>query len=201
MVEFGLKLEDNKVSEWSDHYIDYEALKKILKKAKAAVKKYEELCDKDPTEAKRITQRYRIEQKEERNNKTMRTSASAGSLTGMGTTTSSPSFSSPPSPMSATGLGETNSSSVIVKDSAISLPTLHSGREDDPNLDDNNNTAVQQQQTTQGITATERTALLENHVGEIESTVRHGNRGQQQQQYQNSRRTIRENVVNLRSTY
>ena len=34
MVEFGLKLEDNKVSEWSDHYLDYEGLKKILKKAK-----------------------------------------------------------------------------------------------------------------------------------------------------------------------
>lgn len=42
MVEFGLKLEDNKVSEWSQHYLDYEKLKAILKKAKAAREKYEE---------------------------------------------------------------------------------------------------------------------------------------------------------------
>lgn len=59
MVEFGLKLEDNKVSDWSDNYIDYEALKKILKKAKKAQKKYEETCEENPVEAKATTKAYR----------------------------------------------------------------------------------------------------------------------------------------------
>mmetsp|Transcript_16374 Transcript_16374/g.29704 ORF Transcript_16374/g.29704 Transcript_16374/m.29704 type:complete len:872 (-) Transcript_16374:91-2706(-) len=36
MVEFGLKLEDNKVDEWSSQYIDYEKLKAVLKRAKAS---------------------------------------------------------------------------------------------------------------------------------------------------------------------
>ncbi|KAL3767430.1 hypothetical protein ACHAW5_004823 [Stephanodiscus triporus] len=36
MVEFGLKLEDNKVDEWSSQYIDYEKLKAELKYAKAS---------------------------------------------------------------------------------------------------------------------------------------------------------------------
>lgn len=43
MVEFGLKLEDNKVAEWSNKYIDYEKLKSILKRAKAAAEHREEL--------------------------------------------------------------------------------------------------------------------------------------------------------------
>jgi len=34
MVEFGLKLQDNKVREWSDKYIDYEKLKRLLQIAK-----------------------------------------------------------------------------------------------------------------------------------------------------------------------
>ena len=59
MVEFGLKLEDNKVSEWSDNYLDYEGLKKILKKAKKAQKKYEETCSENPQEAKQVTDAYR----------------------------------------------------------------------------------------------------------------------------------------------
>lgn len=59
MVEFGLKLEDNKVSEWGDHYLDYEALKRILKKAKKAQKKYEETCSENPKEAKEVTEAYR----------------------------------------------------------------------------------------------------------------------------------------------
>ena len=41
MVEFGLKLSDNKVSKWGDKYLDYERLKLLLKKAKAAMK----VCD------------------------------------------------------------------------------------------------------------------------------------------------------------
>ena len=32
MVEFGLKLEDNKVKKWSDKYIDYEYLKELLQR-------------------------------------------------------------------------------------------------------------------------------------------------------------------------
>lgn len=35
MVEFGLKLEDNKVGKWANEYIDYEKLKAVLKRAKA----------------------------------------------------------------------------------------------------------------------------------------------------------------------
>ena len=59
MVEFGLKLEDNKVSEWSDKYIDYEDLKKILKKASAAVKKLDELVKRHPELAEEIMLAYR----------------------------------------------------------------------------------------------------------------------------------------------
>jgi hypothetical protein len=51
MVEFGLKLEDNKVSEWSDKYLDYEKLKAILKKAKAAKTSYDEQAKKRPEDA------------------------------------------------------------------------------------------------------------------------------------------------------
>jgi SPX domain protein involved in polyphosphate accumulation len=43
MVDFQIKLQDNKVSEWSDHYMHYAALKKILKKAKSAQEKYQVL--------------------------------------------------------------------------------------------------------------------------------------------------------------
>ena len=39
MVEFGLKLEDNKVADWADKYIDYDKLKEILRLAKNAMKK------------------------------------------------------------------------------------------------------------------------------------------------------------------
>ncbi|KAL3926512.1 MAG: hypothetical protein SGBAC_013451, partial [Bacillariaceae sp.] len=46
MVEFGLKLEDNKVAEWSQHYLDYEKLKAILKKAKTAKQNYEDYLKK-----------------------------------------------------------------------------------------------------------------------------------------------------------
>jgi hypothetical protein len=59
MVEFGLKLEDNKVSEWSEHYLDYVKLKAILKKAKGTLKKYEEQAKKRPEAAYIITEAYR----------------------------------------------------------------------------------------------------------------------------------------------
>lgn len=54
MVEFGLKLQDNQVAEWKDHYIDYDALKKILKKAKQAIQRYGEQAKKKPELAKEI---------------------------------------------------------------------------------------------------------------------------------------------------
>ena len=59
MVEFGLKLEDNKVSEWSDKYIDYESLKKILKKASEAIKKKDDLCNRKPQLAEEIVAAYK----------------------------------------------------------------------------------------------------------------------------------------------
>jgi SPX domain/EXS family len=59
MVEFGLKLEDNKVSEWSDYYLNYEDLKAMLKKAKVATKKYEDQAKKRPQDAPRILEAHR----------------------------------------------------------------------------------------------------------------------------------------------
>lgn len=46
MVEFGLKLEDNKVAAWSDHYLRYELLKECLSKAKKAQSKLDLLKEK-----------------------------------------------------------------------------------------------------------------------------------------------------------
>lgn len=184
MVEFGLKLEDNKVSEWSEHYIDYESLKKILKKAKAAEKKYRELSEKSPTEAKAITQRFRIEQKEEnRNVSSLTTSASAGSLTGLMANTPD-NISSPASPQSPAGDG----SGDAIKSSSISLPTLHSDRQ----------VLVEGYPRDESEVATERTALLEKHVGEIESAIQgkdpfspDGNK------YSSTRETLQRTLSNL----
>lgn len=58
MVEFGLKLEDNKVSEWTDKYINYEKLKSLLKKAELSKLRYEELCKRHPEIAARIKQAF-----------------------------------------------------------------------------------------------------------------------------------------------
>jgi hypothetical protein len=58
MVEFGLKLEDNKVSDWAEHYINYEKLKTTLTKLKAAIKKKEELFKRKPDLAKDIELAY-----------------------------------------------------------------------------------------------------------------------------------------------
>ena len=68
MVEFGLKLEDNKVSEWGHRYLDYEALKKILKKAKKAQKKYDDVCDENKAEAEVVTKAYRSGAYDDREN-------------------------------------------------------------------------------------------------------------------------------------
>ena len=54
MVEFGLKLEDNKNAEWSEKYIDYERLKKLLKNAKKAADAREELAKRHPSRANEI---------------------------------------------------------------------------------------------------------------------------------------------------
>lgn len=59
MVEFGLKLQDNKVSDWSDKYLDYEKLKAILTKCSVSVRKLNELSLKKPGMAQRITEAYR----------------------------------------------------------------------------------------------------------------------------------------------
>jgi hypothetical protein len=59
MVEFGLKLEDNKVSEWSEHYLNYEKLKATLKKAKSLQKKIDEQSKKQPMDAVRILEYHR----------------------------------------------------------------------------------------------------------------------------------------------
>eukprot|EP00814_Leptocylindrus_danicus_P017594 CAMPEP_0116040922 /NCGR_PEP_ID=MMETSP0321-20121206/24679_1 /TAXON_ID=163516 /ORGANISM="Leptocylindrus danicus var. danicus, Strain B650" /LENGTH=168 /DNA_ID=CAMNT_0003520893 /DNA_START=66 /DNA_END=568 /DNA_ORIENTATION=- len=48
MVEFGLKLEDNKVKKWSNQYLDYEGLKKLLKKCKTVLKARDSLVKKYP---------------------------------------------------------------------------------------------------------------------------------------------------------
>lgn len=48
MVEFGLKLEDNKVDEWSEQYIDYEKLKEVLKRAKASATYRDEILNRMP---------------------------------------------------------------------------------------------------------------------------------------------------------
>jgi hypothetical protein len=143
MVEFGLKLDDNKVSEWSDYYIDYEALKKLLKKSNASEKRYHELSAKDPSESKRITQRYRMEQMEE----TTRTTT-ATTINSNHTLLSS---------VDDNAIG----GAYINKASPICLPTLQSDRE---NMDDKGQGAA-------SGAPTERTALLEQHQGEIESTL------------------------------
>jgi hypothetical protein len=48
MVEFGLKLEDNKVDEWSGQYIDYETLKELLKRAEASAAHRDEILERMP---------------------------------------------------------------------------------------------------------------------------------------------------------
>eukprot|EP00957_Ditylum_brightwellii_P062124 4714619-Ditylum_brightwellii.AAC.1 len=65
MVEFGLKLEDNKVAEWSDQYIDYEKLKAILKKGKKTAKSADELLKRRPELVDEIRAEYEAEKEEE----------------------------------------------------------------------------------------------------------------------------------------
>lgn len=58
MVEFGLKLEDNKVADWSEHYIEYEKLKHILKKCQAADKRWSDLSAKKPLTTDLVTESF-----------------------------------------------------------------------------------------------------------------------------------------------
>mmetsp|Transcript_6754 Transcript_6754/g.18852 ORF Transcript_6754/g.18852 Transcript_6754/m.18852 type:complete len:883 (-) Transcript_6754:92-2740(-) len=58
MVEFGLKLEDNKVADWADKYIDYERLKLYIKKAKKAAEAYEALKKRRPELAAEVKAAY-----------------------------------------------------------------------------------------------------------------------------------------------
>jgi len=51
MVEFGLKLDDNKVAEWGDSYINYERLKLFIKKAKELRESKEDLINRHPEKA------------------------------------------------------------------------------------------------------------------------------------------------------
>jgi EXS family/SPX domain len=62
MVDFGLKLEDNKVSDWSEHYIRYDVLNGILTKCEAAMTRYEELAKRQPETAIIITNAYHSEE-------------------------------------------------------------------------------------------------------------------------------------------
>ncbi|GMH72957.1 hypothetical protein TrST_g2521 [Triparma strigata] len=54
MVEFGLKLEDNKVSKWGSHYLDYERLKSLLKKIKSTMKQRDDARDKRAAKLKSL---------------------------------------------------------------------------------------------------------------------------------------------------
>jgi len=56
MVEFGLKLEDNRVDDWADKYIDYEKLKAVLKRAKASAANRDDLIKRLPSAAAEVTQ-------------------------------------------------------------------------------------------------------------------------------------------------
>jgi len=58
MVEFGLKLTDNKVEEWAEKYIDYEALKNLLAAAEKAAKVRKELEARNPSLASEIKAAY-----------------------------------------------------------------------------------------------------------------------------------------------
>lgn len=51
MVEFGLKLEDNKVADWSEHYIQYEKLKSVLRRFQNATKRFDDLASKRSDDA------------------------------------------------------------------------------------------------------------------------------------------------------
>jgi hypothetical protein len=66
MVEFGLKLVDNRVSEWKEYYIDYETLQALLKKAAEAKDKLDDLKARDPELAARTIATINDEEDDEK---------------------------------------------------------------------------------------------------------------------------------------
>ena len=60
MVEFGLKLEDNKVEDWKDRYIDYDKLKSLIQEAKVTVKLRVVLEAQNPKKANEIKTAFAI---------------------------------------------------------------------------------------------------------------------------------------------
>ena len=76
MVDFGLKLEDNKVAEWSNDYMNYEKLKALLKKAKQAAEKLATAEKKTPDLAARV--RSSLNLKGNRDESISRTSSRSG---------------------------------------------------------------------------------------------------------------------------
>lgn len=54
-----MKLADNKVADWSDHYIDYEKLKAILIRCSVSINRLDELSQKKPVVAVLITEAYK----------------------------------------------------------------------------------------------------------------------------------------------
>jgi len=73
MVEFGLKLEDNKVSKWNFHYLDYDHLKKLLKRVKLPDKILLEYKSKCPSLVSEVQERLiaqEIQKENELNNGT-----------------------------------------------------------------------------------------------------------------------------------
>jgi len=65
MVNFELKLEDNKVAVWSDKYIDYSKIKKLFSKITVAVKSRENLEKRHPDLAKEFKASYKRQLSEE----------------------------------------------------------------------------------------------------------------------------------------
>lgn len=54
MVEFGLKLADNRVEDWAHAYINYEVLKSLIDAARKAVRTREELEERDVSLAAKV---------------------------------------------------------------------------------------------------------------------------------------------------
>jgi SPX domain len=110
MVEFGLKLEDNKVAEWRDKYVRYDRLKLVLDRVKKNSERYKALKAKNPSLASSIEEAYYRKKEEDDDalksqaaasptSKEDAASASGESSTssGMGSTTATPSILRPAS--------------------------------------------------------------------------------------------------------
>jgi SPX domain protein involved in polyphosphate accumulation len=67
MVDFGLKLKDNKVAEWKEKYINYDILDELLKRAESSVKIFEVLSRRDPTLAVDVKAHFIASRQSDRN--------------------------------------------------------------------------------------------------------------------------------------